>query len=72
MAHAERYGDSTRRIDDLLRAQGFAPFDYDPRRRALTLRDAPGDPNTLYLRQVNAVAARLATAPAITLLGERF
>ncbi|MDT8331618.1 FkbM family methyltransferase [Roseomonas gilardii] len=72
MAHAERYGDSTGRIDTLLRGQGFAPFDYDPRRRALTPRDAPGDPNTLYLRQVNMVAARLATAPAVPVLGERF
>ncbi|UPG74275.1 FkbM family methyltransferase [Roseomonas gilardii subsp. gilardii] len=70
MAHAEHYGDSTRRIDDLLRAQGFAPFDYDPRRRTLTRRDAPGDPNTLYLRQLDAVAARLATAATIPVLGE--
>ncbi|MGG5885718.1 FkbM family methyltransferase [Falsiroseomonas sp. HC035] len=66
--HGSRYGEEP---DAPLRRHGFAPFDYDPRRRALTPRAGPGAPNTLYLRDAAFCAARVAEAPAFEVFGER-
>ncbi len=70
--HAARYGDAPDGLDALLRGHGFAPFDYDPRGRALSPRPGPGAPNTLYLRDAGFCAVRIAEAPAFEVFGERF
>ncbi|MGK7868201.1 FkbM family methyltransferase [Falsiroseomonas sp. E2-1-a20] len=67
--HASRYGEGP---DAPLRRHGFAPFDYDPRLRALTPRAGPGAPNTLYLRDAGFCALRVAAAPPFEVFGERF
>ena len=72
VAHAARYGDSTEGLDRLLRALGFAPFGYDPARRALAPLAGPGSPNTLYLRDLPFLEERVTGAGAFTVLGERF
>lgn len=69
--HGERYGEGVAALDRLLRGQGFAPFDYDPERRALTAREGPGHPNSLYLRDGGDLRRRLSDAPPFTVLGQR-
>lgn len=77
--HGARYDGGTETVDRLLRRHGFAPFEYDPARRHLTPSAAPrqggagrGQPNTLYLRNPELATARVGTARAFTVLGERF
>jgi FkbM family methyltransferase len=70
--HGARYGDGPETLDGMLRRCGFAPFDYDPRGRALSPRAGPGAPNTLYLRDAAFCAARVADAPEFGVFGERF
>lgn len=56
-------------VEAAMRAAGFAPFAYDPFRRALARRDGPSRPNTLYLRDLPFWQARIATAPRVTVFG---
>jgi hypothetical protein len=65
----ETAGPTDAAIEAAMRAAGFAPFAYDPFRRALTPRDAPARPNTLYLRDIAFWTERIATAPAIRVFG---
>lgn len=65
--HLARYGDTLEGLDGLLRGHGFLPCDYDPATRRLTGREGCNAPNTLYLRDLDFIRQRLATAPPFTI-----
>ncbi|MBR0659663.1 FkbM family methyltransferase [Neoroseomonas oryzicola] len=65
----ETAGPTDAAIEAAMRAAGFAPFAYDPFRRALAPRDAPARPNTLYVRDIAFWTERIATAAAIRVFG---
>lgn len=67
-----RYGIQDEQIDALIRSYGFTPMSYEPRRRELTRLERHGTHNTIYVRDINAVAARLKAHPGIKVHGERF
>lgn len=65
-----------RQIERLLGEQGFLPYEYHPAERRLALL-APLEPgpgnggqNTIYIRDLPAVAARVQSAPAIVIGGK--
>jgi len=72
------YGVDPRQLQALLVDAGFAPYEYDAQTRRLT----PGEfvtsgskrlsDNILMLRDIEAVQARVASAPAFTVLGKSF
>ncbi len=80
----ERYGMDEKQIVKLLQEAGFAPFDYDPRSRALTarkeychgglgaIRCADGTHNTLFLRDLAWVEERVTTAKPFRVLRQSF
>lgn len=51
---------------------GFAPYSYDPYKRALEELNGKnqGSGNTLFVRDVDAVRGRLQSAPAFTVMGK--
>lgn len=65
-----RYGYDEQKIHAHLIGLGFAPYTYDPLARMLHPLDTYGTHNTIYLRDVPAVAERLRTARRV-LIGER-
>lgn len=65
----ETAGSTDGPVEALMRAAGFTPFAYDPFRRALSARNGPGRPNTLYLRDLCFWEQRLATTPPVRVFG---
>lgn len=63
----ERYGISDESLRSLMRQHGFAPFSYDPFRRAL-LPASVVHGNTVFVRDRPAVESRLRSAPRFTLV----
>lgn len=68
----QRYGYDEQALHADLLTAGFQPFSYDPFTRRLSLVAAPGPHNTLYCRDLAFIEARLASAPAVTVLGKTF
>lgn len=69
----ERYGFSDEAIHQLLLAEGFSTYRYLPFNRKLVSLDNRHNlrGNTLYIRNPDAVNARLQSAPAFTVRGMR-
>jgi FkbM family methyltransferase len=62
-----RYGVSDDQLIAVMREHGFAPFGYDPfGRRLVDVMDASG--NTVFVRDMAAVEARVKSAPRFTLV----
>ncbi len=59
-------------VHALMTAAGFTAAAYDPATRALSPRQGPGFPNTLYMRDARWLAERLAAGAAYEVLGRRF
>jgi hypothetical protein len=60
-----RYGFDDAAVHSALLSYGFLPFRYEPFTRVLDRLAAPNsDGNTIYVRDVDFVAARLKSAPA--------
>jgi FkbM family methyltransferase len=69
-----RYGFNNQMVHEKLSCFGFLPFQYNPMTRQLTPRnnyDGQG-PNTLYIRHISEVQARLMSAQKVTVLGKAF
>jgi FkbM family methyltransferase len=68
-----RYGFDEVALAEELRQAGFQPFRYDPFRRSLHALDSPvsASNNTLFIRNLEHVLARLASAPAFEVLGNK-
>jgi FkbM family methyltransferase len=56
-----RYGIDDAELVGIMRANGFAPYDYDPFARRLVNADGEGG-NTIFVRDAEAVSQRVATA----------
>jgi FkbM family methyltransferase len=67
-----RYGFADADVHARLCAAGFAPYAYAPFARRLTPLDRPGPHNTLYLRDLPFIEARLRAAAPVRLLGRTF
>lgn len=64
-----RYGYDEQQLNDKLVAAGFKPYQYDGMQRRLLLLDTyHGAHNTIYLRDVNFIEDRIATAPFTRIL----
>lgn len=61
----ERYGYDENDIHQKLLALGFLPYDYNPFERRLTVLDNHGKHNTIYVRDIEFVQARITTARKI-------
>lgn len=63
-----------REIEGMLARFGFRPFSYDPERRSLTpvTKDLEGRDDTIYVRDLESIKARLANAPPVTWFGRQF
>jgi FkbM family methyltransferase len=66
----ERYGFDDWAIHQLLIANKFNPYSYDPFMRSLTLLTVHGNYNTIYCRDIDFIIERLKNAPGIKLMGE--
>lgn len=69
----EKFGFDEAQIFGRMAAHGFAPFTYDPPRRRLVALSAgnPFPENILFVRDLDAVRARLVSAPCYTVNGKR-
>ena len=67
-----RYGYIEKNIHDLLTANGFSAFIYDPFSRSLTPSAATGNYNTLFCRNEDMVRQRLKHATVVKVMGETF
>lgn len=67
----ERYGFKEEEIVSLLSEYGFHAYSYEPFTRELLKIDGKnsGEGNTIFIRDINAVKARLASAPKYKILG---
>jgi FkbM family methyltransferase len=64
-----RYGFSDEKINEELLALGFKPFQYDPFSRQLKYLEKPGPFNTIYLKNLEWIRERIATARNFNILG---
>ena len=62
----KRYGYEDSDIHDTLTAHGFAPYHYNPLNREMTPLNGFSENNTLYLRDISFVKARIAEAKKYT------
>lgn len=69
---ANEFGFDEVKIHERLVEEGFAPYGYDPFTRVLTPMNGYGTHNTVYLRDVESVKARIAQAPKVTVFGSTF
>ena len=67
-----RYGFDDAAVHARLCSAGFAPYAYEPFARRLTPLERPGPHNTLYLRDLPFIEARLRSAEPVRLLGRAF
>jgi FkbM family methyltransferase len=65
-----RYGFNDICIHNQLVEYNFLPYSYEPFSRKLGRLDAPGKFNTIYVRDVDLVMQRIATAKKFTILGQ--
>jgi FkbM family methyltransferase len=65
-----RYGFDESQIHELLTANKFNPYNYDPFKRILTPVEEFGNINTIYCRDVNFINDRLKNEPGIKIMGE--
>lgn len=63
-----RYGYDEKSIHDKLLNLGFKPYQYDPKKRTLSIIETFGSHNTIYIRDLDYVQERLRTAPKIKIL----
>ena len=68
----QRYGYDDQALHAELLAAGFAPYAYEPFGRRLRRLPTFGPHNTIYCRDLPFIEARLAAAPAVTVLGKTF
>lgn len=68
----KRYGFSDEQIHSFLISRGFFPFSYEPFSRKLTRLQTYGRFNTIYIKDLNWVGARLNTARLFKVFGENF
>lgn len=68
----ERYGYRDEQIHRLLLGRGFRPFTYEPYARKLEQIPTYGACNTLYLRDLDFISARLRSAAPVTVFKETF
>jgi len=67
-----RYGFDEAEIHRRMVGFGFRPYSYTPSNRTLTLEDSPRElGNTLYIKNLDAVRERVATAPVFTVLNQQ-
>jgi FkbM family methyltransferase len=66
----ERYGFKDMQIHELLLANKFKSYSYDPFKRLLTEMSGFGSTNTIYCRDLGFVNDRIKNAKAIKLMGE--
>ncbi|HEY2582756.1 MAG TPA: FkbM family methyltransferase [Mucilaginibacter sp.] len=66
----ERYGFNENNIHELLLANDFKPYTYDPFSRLLLVEEKFNDFNTIYCRDVNFVNNRIKSALEIKVMGE--
>jgi FkbM family methyltransferase len=64
-----RYGYSDDKIHDLLLSKGFIPHVYEPFSRQLTPVSTYGKDNTIYVKDIDWVSARLKEARKYRILG---
>jgi FkbM family methyltransferase len=72
--HGARYGFADGEIHQLMTSHGFTPHSYDPfvRRLSAQSESSPRVANVIFLRDPNAAAERLRTAPSrMTIWGQR-
>jgi FkbM family methyltransferase len=65
-----RYGYDENKIHDLLLSKGFLPFIYEPFLRELKKVESFGSHNTIYLRDIDFIQARLKTAEKVEILNK--
>jgi FkbM family methyltransferase len=65
-----RYGFHEEDIHQLLLANGFKPYQYDPFNRNLNLMPSFGSYNTIYCRDADFISHRLKTAKGFNIMGE--
>jgi FkbM family methyltransferase len=65
-----RYGYSDDQIEDLLVANGFRAFKYDPFLRKLSPLDSKGNVNTIYLRDIDWINSRTSTSRKYKVMGQ--
>jgi hypothetical protein len=68
----ERYGFNENDIHDQLLQHGFSWYHYLPFERKLTVNGATGSNNRIYLRDIDFVEDRLASANRIKVFSESF
>jgi FkbM family methyltransferase len=66
----DRYGFSEEDIHQLLLANGFRPYLYNPFKRELCDTVSYGDFNTIYCRDMDFVNKRIKTGPKFKIMGE--
>lgn len=66
-----RYGFQEADIHQLLTANKFKPYQYNPFKRELILLTSYGDANTIYCRDLQFVTERLKTAKKFKVMGEK-
>jgi len=68
--HGARYGYDEQKLNDKLVAASFKPYHYDGFKRKLSLLDSYfGAENTIYIRDIDFVNERVASAPKIKMMG---
>jgi FkbM family methyltransferase len=65
-----RYGFDDHQIHNLLLANNFKPYAYDPFNRLLTELTSFGSTNTIYCRDLDFISDRIKNAKTIKLMGE--
>lgn len=66
----ERYGFNDMQIHELLLANDFNSYSYNPFKRLLTAMNGFGSTNTIYCRDLEFINERIKNAKAIKLMGE--
>jgi len=66
-----RYGFDENNIHELLIANGFKPFTYNPFTRLLSKEERFNDYNTIYCRDINFINDRIKNARGIKIMGEK-
>lgn len=67
-----RYNYDEKEIHNTFLNLNFKPYQYDPLKRELTEITESGAHNTIYIRDIEFVKQRLASAPKITILNDTF
>jgi hypothetical protein len=71
--HGARYGFDEQKLHDKLVSLSYQPYEYDGFTRKLSLLKSHfGAENTIYIRNLDFVNERIASAPQISMLGYNF